>query len=180
MVGDCSVTERRRWCPSHQTGKIVQNLCTQNTKHCSTVPIWFLPWGVDLVKQAQLDKKLELALMNESEYNVLYINISLDYRAVGGGRVVRWCWVNFQYNLDYSRARAYCTCSRCGWGLFGHFTLVYPFSPLSPSLWEPARYRLKYCLKGPLNPTQPTSNQIQGRRRLVKSGPAKYPRVPKA
>ena len=23
--------------------------------------------------------------------------------------------------LNYSRARAYCTCSRCGWGLFGHF-----------------------------------------------------------
>ena len=23
--------------------------------------------------------------------------------------------------LDYSRARAYCTCSRCGWGLFGQF-----------------------------------------------------------
>ena len=23
--------------------------------------------------------------------------------------------------LDYSRARAYCTYSRCGWGLFGHF-----------------------------------------------------------
>ena len=31
--------------------------------------------------------------------------------------------------------------------------------PLSPSLWETARYRLKYCLKGPLNPKQPT-NQI--------------------
>ena len=26
------------------------------------------------------------------------------------------------------------------------FTLIYPFSPLSPSLWETARYRLKYCL----------------------------------
>ena len=25
------------------------------------------------------------------------------------------------YNLDYSRTRAYCTCSRCGWRLFGHF-----------------------------------------------------------
>ena len=37
------------------------------------------------------------------------------------------------------------------------FTLVYPFSPLSPSLWETARYRLKYCLKGPLNPKQPTN-----------------------
>ena len=24
-------------------------------------------------------------------------------------------------NLDKSRARAYCSCSRCGWGLFGHF-----------------------------------------------------------
>ena len=30
------------------------------------------------------------------------------------------------------------------------------FSPLSTSLWETARYRLKYCLKGPLNPKQPT------------------------
>ena len=25
------------------------------------------------------------------------------------------------YNLDYSRARAYCVCNRCRWGLFGHF-----------------------------------------------------------
>ena len=37
------------------------------------------------------------------------------------------------------------------------FTLLYPLSPLSPSLWETARYRLKYCLKGPLNPKQPTN-----------------------
>ena len=28
---------------------------------------------------------------------------------------------------------------------------------LSPSLWETVRYRLKYCLKGPLNPKQPTN-----------------------
>ena len=34
------------------------------------------------------------------------------------------------------------------------------FSPLSPSLWETAQYRLKYCLKGPLNPKhQPTNHQ---------------------
>ena len=38
------------------------------------------------------------------------------------------------------------------------FILIYPFSPFSPSLWETARYRLKYCLKGPLNPKQPTNN----------------------
>ena len=29
------------------------------------------------------------------------------------------------------------------------FVLIYPISPLSSSLWETARYRLKYCLKGP-------------------------------
>ena len=46
-----------------------------------------------------------------------------------------------------------------GWGCLDIFTLIYPFCPLSPSLWETARYRLKYCLKGPLNPKQPT-NQI--------------------
>ena len=28
---------------------------------------------------------------------------------------------------------------------------------LSPSLWETARCTLKYCLKGPLNPKQPTN-----------------------
>ena len=43
-----------------------------------------------------------------------------------------------------------------GGGCLGIFTLIYPFSPLSPSLWETARYRLKYCLKGPLNPKLPT------------------------
>ena len=44
-----------------------------------------------------------------------------------------------------------------GGGCLDIFTLVYPFSPLSPSLWETVRYRLKYCLKGPLNPKQPTN-----------------------
>ena len=58
-------------------------------------------------------------------------------------------------NLDYSRARAYCACGRCGWGCLDIFSLIYHFSFLSPSLWETARYRLKYCLKGPLSPKQP-------------------------
>ena len=36
-----------------------------------------------------------------------------------------WCWLNFQcrasLNLDFSTARAYRACGRCGWGWFGHF-----------------------------------------------------------
>ena len=39
------------------------------------------------------------------------------------------------------------------------FTLIYPFSS-PPSLWETARYRLKYCLKGPLNPNEPTNQSL--------------------
>ena len=52
-----------------------------------------------------------------------------------------------------------------GGGCLDIFSLIYPFSPLSPSLWETARYRLKYCLKGPLNPKQPTNQNesISGR-----------------
>ena len=44
-----------------------------------------------------------------------------------------------------------------GGGCLEIVTLIYPFSPLSPSLWETTRYRLKYCLKGSLSPK--TTNQ---------------------
>ena len=45
-----------------------------------------------------------------------------------------------------------------GGGCLDIFFLIYLFSFLSPSLWETARYRLKFCLKGPLNPKQFTKN----------------------
>ena len=45
------------------------------------------------------------------------------------------------------------------------FSLDYHFSFLSPSLWGTARYRLKYCLKGPLSPKHPT-NQLSVRLQL--------------
>ena len=41
-------------------------------------------------------------------------------------------------------------------GVFGSFSLLYHFSLFPPPLWETARFRLKYCLKGPLSPKQPT------------------------
>ena len=80
--------------------------------------------------------------------------------------VVGWCdgseltsSTGASYNLEDSRAGAYSASSRCGRGMFGHLYCLLSFSPLSPSLWETGRYRLKYCLKGPLNPQQPI-NQI--------------------
>ena len=63
-------------------------------------------------------------------------------------------------NLDDGRARAYCTCSRCGWGLFRHFYSPLSFLSFSPSIWETGRHRLKYCLKGPLNPKQATNQTL--------------------
>ena len=47
-----------------------------------------------------------------------------------------------------------------GGGGLDIFSLIYHFSFLSPSLWETARYILKYCLKGPLSQTQQPTNSL--------------------
>ena len=83
--------------------------------------------------------------------------ICLKIQSLGGGRVVRWCWVSFQCRgvlLIWSRVGQGPTVLAvgAGGGCLDIFSLVYHFSFLSPSLWETARYRLKYCLKGPLSP----------------------------
>ena len=75
---------------------------------------------------------------------------------------MRRCWVNFQCRgvlLNWITVGQGPTVLAvgAGGGCLDIFTLIYPFSSLSPSLWETARYRLKYCLKGPLNPKQPTN-----------------------
>ena len=81
-----------------------------------------------------------------------------------GGRVVRWYWVNFQ-SRGILLIRVIvgqgpiALPGGVGGGCLDIFSLVYNFSLFSSSLWETAQYRLKYCLKGPFNPRQPT-NQI--------------------
>ena len=65
----------------------------------------------------------------------------------GCGRMVQCCWVNFPTNLNVPIALSVGTRGGCldilVSCIFSHFFLP---------LWETARYRLKYCLKGPLNP----------------------------
>ena len=80
----------------------------------------------------------------------------------GGGRVERRCWVNFQCRgvlLVWMTVGQGPIALAVGAGgdCLDIFSLIYLFSFLSPSLWETARYRLKYCLKGPLN--SKTTNQ---------------------
>ena len=91
----------------------------------------------------------------------LYLEGYLTYK-YGGGRVVRWSWVNLQCRgvlLVWIRVGQGPTVLAvgAGGGCLDIFTLIYPFSSLSPSLWETTRYRLKYCLKGSLSPK--TTNQ---------------------
>ena len=78
---------------------------------------------------------------------------------------MRWSWVNFQCRgvllvLIKVGQGPTALAVGAGGGCLDIFTLIYSFSPLSPSLWEAARYRLKYCLKGPLKPNQPTNQPI--------------------
>ena len=93
--------------------------------------------------------------------------------------MVRRCWVNFQCRgvlLIWSTVGQGLTALAvgAGGGCLDVFSLVYHFSFLSPSLWETARYRLKYCLKGPLNPKQPTNQPAAFSRRAVVSYWRKY------
>ena len=95
-------------------------------------------------------------------YNIYYLELIVhNWGWLGGAMVLGKLPVPGRLsNLADSRARAYCPCSGCGCGLFEHlYSNLYLFSRLSPSLWEMARYRLKYCLKGPLNPNQPTNQK---------------------
>ena len=80
---------------------------------------------------------------------------------IGSGRVVQMCWVNFPCRSVLLiwiivGQGPIVLATGAGGGCLDIFSLNYHFSFLSPSLWETARYRLKYCLKGPLNPEQPT------------------------
>ena len=80
----------------------------------------------------------------------------------GGGRVVRRCWVNFQCRgvlliwITVGHGPIVLAVG-AGGSCLDNFSFIYHLSFLSPSLWETARYRLKYCLKGPLSLTQPTN-----------------------
>ena len=76
--------------------------------------------------------------------------------------MVPWCWVNFQCRgvllvwITVGQGPIVLAVG-AGGGCLDIFSLVCRFSFLSPSLWETARYRLKYCLKGPLSPKQLTN-----------------------
>ena len=91
-------------------------------------------------------------------FNGLLLFLSIHMGVPGGAMMLGKLPVpECPTNLDQRRARA--TALAVDAALYlDIFSLVYHFSFPSPSLWQTARYRLKYCLKGPLSPKQPTSS----------------------
>ena len=93
----------------------------------------------------------EINQVHESDV-VLESDVAL-IGAGGGGRVVRWSWVNFQcrgvllVSITVGQGPTALAVG-AGGGCLDIFTLIYPFSPLSPSLWETTRYRLNTVSKG--------------------------------
>ena len=65
-----------------------------------------------------------------------YIHTYTCYRGWSGGTMVlgKLPVPRRPTYMYYSRARAYCTCSRCGWGGLDIFSLIYHFSFFSFSL----------------------------------------------
>ena len=113
------------------------------------------------------DSKIRCCQYGDSQVcAVWYSNtyLSLSSSDTGGGRVERRCWVNFQCRgvllvwMTVGQGPIALAVG-AGGGCLDIFSLIYLFSFLSPSLWETARYGLKYCLKGPLNPKQPTNQR---------------------
>ena len=77
---------------------------------------------------------------------------------------MRRCWVNFQCRgvlliWTIVGQGPIALAVGAGGGCLDIFSLVYLFS-FFLRLWETARYRLKYCLKGPLNQKQPTNQSV--------------------
>ena len=102
---------------------------------------------------------LQFILLNEVTF-LLYVRICVCAREWSGGAIVLGklpvpglptIWITVGQGPIVLAVGA-------GGGCLDIFILIYSFSPLSPTLWETARYRLKCYLKGPLNPKQPTKN----------------------
>ena len=127
----------------------------------STLKISFIRVPFIPVKQC-LSREI-LLLAHLGKIHKLYRNTS---KTMGDGRVERRCWVNFQC---LGVLLAWITVGQgpivlavgAGGGCLDIFSLIYHSSFLSPSHWKTVRYKLKYCLKEPLSPKQPTNHLKQ-------------------
>ena len=105
----------------------------------------------------------DLQIFIKTTLPIILKHHNMNISTTRGGRVVRRCWVNCQCRgvlltwMTVGQGPIVLAVG-AGGGCLDIFSLIYHFSFLSPSLWEMARNRLKYCLKGLLSPKQPTNH----------------------
>ena len=116
-------------------------------------------------KSIQHNKKQHKKVSNINQHDDRCACMRARSRKFGDGRVGRWCWGlsvrGRSTNLDNRRPRAYTVLAVDYDGLFRYFfsrlSFLFFFFPLQ----ETVRYRLKYCLKGPLNQRQSTNKCVK-------------------
>ena len=98
---------------------------------------------------------LKLRRGNENNSEIIFLILNESKGWSGGAKVLRKSSVPGRpTSLDNSRARATAPPVGAEGGCLDIFSLLYRFIL---RVLETARYRLKYCLKWPLNPKQPTN-----------------------
>ena len=149
---------------SHNSAKTITYISSSLTEFQTR----FLGHAVQKLVQSYIYKecpKFNKVIYISTKNNILnYQNLTSNtflLILLGGGLVERRCWVNFQCRgvllvWIIVGQGPIALAVGAGGGCLDIFSLIYLFSILSPSLWQTARYRLKYCLKGPKTTNQPT------------------------
>ena len=93
---------------------------------------------------------------------IIIISLSLSL-SVWGGRMVRWCWINFRCRgvlliwIIVGQGPTALAAGAGGGCLDIFLSSIISLFFLAFSLWETAGHRLKYCLKETLSQKQPTN-----------------------
>ena len=81
-------------------------------------PVYFVHKHCKTSHYKEIDNVSQMNLFIKAYINIFWRSLGWS----GGAKVLGKLPVPGRPTyLDYGRARAYCACNRCGWGLFGHF-----------------------------------------------------------
>ena len=112
---------------SHLDSKTWFPYNVSSCQYSGSTMIWWLSLKVEKIRSYQLYRGWETLHVVHQKSSFLSYKMGLEWS--GGAMVLGKLPVPGRpTNLDFSRARAYCAYSTCGWGYLDIFSLVYHFS----------------------------------------------------